>query len=158
MSSIAAQTTARSNGDGEESRVQASWWNDFRTLLINLFGNGTVNETQFTIADNQAAYVDITGLLLDQTVTRAVRIDYTIYRTDGAGTSRREMGSLFCAYKPIAATWALSRSQVLDDALNVASSLQITNAGQIQYKSDSVGGTYSGKMRYKVTMAFNTET
>lgn len=154
MASPFSTIPIRANSDD----IFASWWNDIRTALINTFGSGGVLETQFTIADNQSAYTNVTGLLLDQAVTRSVDIEYTIYRTDGA-VERRERGTIYATYKAVGAVWAYSRkTHHGDDALNVADSLFVTTAGQVQYKSDSLGGTYSGKMRYKIVMSFDKET
>ena len=147
--------TVRAN----DATIYASWWNDIRTALVNAFGAGGVIETQFTIADNQSSYQDITGLVFDHNVVRSVRIEYTIYRTNGGGVERRESGYLTAHYKAVAGTWTYSRLTTHgDDALNIADSLFVTTAGQVQYKSDSVGATYVGKMRYKVIMSFDKET
>lgn len=138
----------------------ASWWNDIRTALINTFGSYTVTETQFTIADNQSSFQNITGLVFDKTLVNSVKVEYTIYRTNGSSIERRESGSFTITYKPVAVAWTITRrAESDDDALNMgASSLGVTAAGQIQYKSDSIGATYVGKMRYKVLTAFNKET
>lgn len=153
--SVFSDIAVRVNG----RTIYASWWNDIRTALIAFVGSGTWAETQFTIADNQSAYANITGLLLDATVSRAVDIDYTIYRTNGSSIERRERGTLYCHYKAVAAAWTFTRrTHSGDDALNVASSLNVTSAGQVQYKSDSIGATYVGKIRYKAITAFDKET
>ncbi len=152
--SLFSDIPTRRNGD----TFYASWVNDIKTALVAFFGAGMIGETQFTIADNQVAYADITGLLLDSTITRAVDIEYTIYRTNGGATERRERGTLRCLYKPVALAWSFDRESFGDDALNIASSLNVTSAGQVQYKSDSIGATYVGKIRYKVVTAFDKET
>lgn len=145
----------RENG----KKIYASWFNDIRTALVAAFGVGGIPEAQFTIADNQSSYQDITGLLLDQNVARVVDVEYTIYRTNGSSTERRERGVLHCTYKAIAAVWDYNRETLSgDDALNVADSLICNSSGQIQYKSDSVGGTYVGKIRYKSGITFDKET
>jgi hypothetical protein len=151
-----ADLTVRANA----TKIYASWFNDIRTKLISYFGAGLVAETQFTIADNQAAYANITGLLFDHLVVRSVKVEYSIYRTNGSSTERREMGTVTLTYKPVAGTWAIARvTDTDDDALNVTDSLYVVPAtGQMQYKSDSVGGTYVGKMRYKVLTSFDKET
>lgn len=153
--SLFSDIPIRANG----STFYASWVNDIRTALINFFGAGFLGETQFTIADNQSSYASVTGLLLDHNTARAVDIEYTIYRTNGSSIERRERGTLYCTYKAVAGAWSFERvTHQGDDALNIANSLNVTSAGQVQYKSDSVGATYVGKMRYKVVLAFNKET
>lgn len=145
----------RSNSD--TGLVNASWWNVLRSAILSIAGAGAIEETQFTIADNQSSYQDVTGLLLDKDVTQSVRIDYTFYRTNGSTVERRESGYLICLYKPVAAAWTYERYSWGDDALNMADGLYLTSAGQVQYKSDSVGATYVGTMRYKIALSFNKE-
>lgn len=145
----------RSNGN--QVAVDASWWNTIRTYLIDFFdgyiGGGAVVETQFTIADNQSSYQNITGLLVDGSINSCVDIEYTIYRASG-GTRRRERGVLRCMYKPTDG-WSFERESWGDDALNMSDSLNVTTAGQVQYKSDSFA---AGKIRYKTGNVFLIET
>lgn len=158
MATIFSSIPIRSNAD--TGLVDASWWNTIRTALVNYVGAGGMEETQFTIADNQSSYQDVTGLLLDSTLTRAAQIQYTIYRTNGSA-ERREMGIIFCFYKAVAAVWSFEVNSWGDDSLGngtISAPLNLTSAGQVQYKSDSMGGTYSGKIRYKSVIAFAKET
>jgi hypothetical protein len=154
FSSIPIRTNAKTDV------VDASWWNTIRSKLIEYFGEGVTGETIFTIADNQASYQNITGLSFDGDDYSHVKIEYTIYRTNGGGTERKESGTLILNYKKTAQTWTINRRSEDDDALNVASSLALnvsSGVAQVQYKSDSVGGTYQGVMTYKVSQTFNTE-
>lgn len=154
MSSPFSSLPVRLNGP----TIFASWWNDIRTVLINFFGPGVVSETQFTIADNQSSYQNVTGLLFAHATTRSSKVEYTIYRTNGSSIERRETGFLTAHYKAVAGTWSYEREGSGDDALNVADGLIVNSSGQVQYKSDSIGATYVGKMRYKVLTSFATET
>ena len=156
--SVFSDIPVRLNGNAG-GKAYASWWNDIRTALINAFGSGIVAETQFTIADNQSSYADVTGLLFSHLVVRSVKIEYCIYRTNGSSIERREVGTLICTYKPVAGAWTYARvTDTEDDALNIDDGLICNSAGQVQYKSDSVGATYVGKMRYKVLISFDKET
>jgi hypothetical protein len=149
----------RSNAD--TGMVEASWWNTIRTALVNAFGNASIAETQFTIADNQSSYADITGLLLDASVSRALDIEYTIYRTNGSSIEKRENGILRCMYKAVAAVWSFEHQSWGDDALGngtISAPLNVTSAGQVQYKSYSIGATYVGTIRYKIQKSFNKES
>lgn len=149
----------RSNAD--TGLVDASWWNTIRTALVSAFGSGGVAETQFTIADNQTAYTNITGLSFSQSSTRAVNLEYTIYRTNGSSIERREIGTMKCMHKPVAGTWSYELTSVGDDALGngtISDPFICNSSGQIQYKSDSIGATYVGTIRYKVINSFTTET
>lgn len=147
--------SVRENG----KKIYASWFNDIRTKLIQIFGSGAVFETQFTIADNQAAYQNVTGLLFDSNVVRAVKVEYSCYRTNGTSIERKEVGTLTGTYKPVAGVWTYARvTDTEDDAFSIDDGFRINSAGQVQYKSDSVGGAYVGKLRYKVILSFDKET
>ncbi len=142
--------------------VNAGWWNVFRTALLAVFGTGTFfTDTQFTIADNMTAYTDVTGLVLDASASRAIDIEYTAYRTNGSSIEMRERGVLHCMYKAVAGVWSYERESRGDDAFGngtISDPLKLTSAGQVQYKSFSVGATYVGTMRYKTVVSFNKET
>lgn len=148
----------RSNAD--TGYVDASWWNTIRAYLINYFeeyiGEGGVSETQFPIADNQLTYQPITGLIIDKAVTVSFDLEYTMLRTDGT-LIRRERGAIYAHVKND--VWSYSREiKHGDDALNVDDSLTVdASTGQVSYKSDSMGGTYLGTIRYKVLTAFLKE-
>lgn len=155
MASPFSTIPIRSNG----KKIYASWFNDIRAKLITAFGTGSVPETQITILDNQAGWQDVPGMVFDQAVTRAGKMEYTIYRTDGA-LERREIGVLTAGYKPIAAVWEYARSSATDDdALGATGDMRVEpGTGKVQYKSDSMGGAYLGKMRYKALITFDKET
>lgn len=156
MASVFSTIPVRVNG----TTFYASWVNDIRTALINAFGVIVTAEAQATLADNQASAANVLGLVFDKTITNSVRVDYTIYRTNGSTTERRETGYLTLTFKPIANAWTLSRRIENDeDALNKTfPSLTVTAAGQVQYISDSVGGTYIGTIRFKSVINFAKET
>lgn len=119
-------------------------------------GSSIGSPNTFTIADNQTSYQNITGMLVDKTVNTSVTVEYTIIRSDGIN-KRREHGYLYLNYESQAG-WSLDRVSQRVDALNKgASSLQITAGGQVQYESDSMGGTYAGKMTWQIMSAFAAE-
>lgn len=149
----------RTNG-GISNLVLADWWNILKRAgkrLENIFGSGLVEETQFTIADNQSSYANITGLLVSSATLVYAEIRYSIYRTDGT-TPRRESGRLELEYDNGASAWRIADRQASSDALNMTDSLAVTAVGQVQYKSDSMGGTYVGKMRWKICNTIGVET
>lgn len=155
MSNVFTSIPVRSNAD--RGTVDASWWNTIRTALVSWAGSGAIDETQFTIADNQTAYTSITGLLFDHSTSRAHEIGYTIYRSDGT-TSRREMGKLLAMYKAQEGTWYYERQSFGDDALGngtVSNPLIVSSAGQVQYKSDAFA---AGTIRYKSIISIAKET
>lgn len=145
----------RTNGSEE---VDASWWNTIRTKLIDAFGESVTGETKVTVADNQSAAADITGLVFDKTEVVYALIRYTITRTDGA-SPRRESGTLELSTTDDDSDWELIRTAVRGDALNNgANSLSVTSAGQVQYTSDSMGGTYEGSITFRVLDTIKKES
>lgn len=144
----------RSNG----AKIESAWFNTIRQELINFFGGGAIDETQFTIADNQSSYANITGLVFAGATYASFKVQYTIYRFDGTSDERREVGTLTASYSADADAWTYSR-RIDDgiDALGIDDSLFVTSAGQVQYQSDSMGGTYEGYIRYKVLEVFLRE-
>lgn len=137
--------------------VDAAWWNTIRSRLIDAFGTQITAQTQVTILDNQSSFQDVTGLVFDKAEVVYALVRYTIQRTDGS-SPRRECGTLELSLSDDESDWELSRVAVRGDALSMgADSLSVTSAGQIQYKSDSMGGTYSGSLNFKVLDTLNKE-
>lgn len=125
-------------------------------------GGGLGGPQTFSIADNQSSYQNITGMSVAETTNQCVVLEYTILRSNGGSptpTRRREHGYLYCTYDATNG-WVLNRSTQGTDSLNMGStSLAITAGGQIQYKTDSMGGgaSYNGKITWQVQSAFATE-
>ena len=140
--------------------TDASWWNTIRTKLLEVFGSGVTAEAQFTIADNQSSYADITDFTFDSASFVWVEARYSIYRTDGS-TPRRETGILEFEWDNATSAWLLSYRRGSTDSLNIASSIAPDTTGTVgkaQYKSDSMGGTYVGKMRWKIINTISVES
>lgn len=121
------------------------------TVSPNSGGAATIQ----TLLDNQSSPVSITGFVIDHTVNQCVTSEYTIIRSDGTNF-RREHGSLVLLYDTQNG-WSLTRKSEGADALNDGNSLTITAGGQVQYISDSMGGTYAGKITWKINTAFAAE-
>lgn len=154
--SVFSDIPVRSNSD--TGLVDAGWWNTIRTALISWAGTSYIDETQFSISGSQSSYQNITGLLLNSTVSRAHEIEYTMTRDDGT-TSRREIGKLFAMYKDREGTWYYERQSWGDDVLGngtVSNPLIINASGQAQYKSDNFSA--NAKIRYKSVVTFAKET
>lgn len=138
----------------EDSLGNVLWTVD--QVLASSNGSAIGTPMVFLIADNQTAYQNITSLLIDHTVNQCVVVEYTIIRSDGTN-KRREHGYLYLTYDTQNG-WFLQRSTQGVDVLNAgASSLAVTSLGQVQYKSDSMGGTYAGKMTWQLQSAFAAE-
>ena len=113
----------------------------------------------FTLANNQSSYANITGLSLDSADYVGAIIKYTMYRSDGGSTYRRETGRLILQWEGSVTEWTLTREGV-GDALNIADSLAITTSsgvGSVQYKSDDIGGTPEGKFQWEIESLFAVE-
>lgn len=140
----------------EGGTFRAEWVNILKRAgqrLENILGNGITEVTTFTIADNQSSYANITGMSIDGASYVFVKFRYTIYRFDGSSDERRESGILELEYLNDAGTWRIARREGSSDALNIADSMYIDNnagVGQVQYKSDSMGGTYTGTIDFKI--------
>lgn len=132
--------------------VTAAWWNTIRSKLIEFAGGGVTAETEWTVTDNQSSYSNISGLSFDVATYSYVKIRYTIWRYDGSN-ERKESGTLELTGKKNGETWDLSRRSNGDDALNISGSLALdvtSGVAQVQYKSDSMGGSYEEKAYYRV--------
>lgn len=136
----------RANGD----RVIEDWFNALRTAGIaveSLFGGGYIQETQFTVPNNQSSAIDVTGLVFAGSSYRTAYIDYQVYRTTSTD-ERAESGLLVANYKTTAGTWQIDNlgGYIGDSGVRFS----ITAAGQVQLASDNMSGaSYSGKMRFK---------
>lgn len=137
----------------EDSLGNVIWSVDNVSASSN--GSNIGTPTVFTIADNQTSLQNITGMLIDHTINQCVVIEYTIIRSDGTN-KRREHGYLSLTYDTQNG-WFLNRNSQGVDVLNKGTSIQITAGGQVQYQSDSMGGTYAGKMTWQLQSAFAAE-
>lgn len=106
-----------------------------------------VNSTSFTIADNQSSAVDVTGLSFDGDDFTHAKIDFEIIRSDGASVNVAASGTIFMVFHNGA--WAIDQERSIDDVgVTFSVDNQAGNVGQLQYTSTSIGGTYSGTMKY----------
>jgi hypothetical protein len=132
----------RSNGE----RILASWFNLLRTAIIGLAGAGSLTESDFTFANNQAAAADVTGLLFDSSDSISAEVDIQVIRS-GASGSARSLIKLYLMYYN--STWNLLDQTEIGEESGLTFS--VTAAGQVQYTSDDLGGSYSGAGRFRAT-------
>lgn len=120
-------------------------------------GNSLGGQTTFVIADNQSSPQNITNMVATSSVNQCMVVEYTIIRSNGSTVKRREHGYLYLTYDSVNG-WFLGRQTQGVDALNMgATSLSITAGGQVQYETDSIGGTYAGQMTWQIVSAFPAE-
>jgi len=115
------------NGSIETQALQAI------RLLIQRGGEQVAD---FTIADAQSSQ-DVTGLSFDGTDFSAFRVLYSLNRRNDS-QSADQVGEMFGVYRPESNDWLLETSWKGEDAGVIFS---ITAAGQVQYTSDTYGGT-----------------
>lgn len=115
-----------------------------RSAIELMINNGGAAFTNFSIANNQAVAANITGLLFDKTIYKAVQVPFDLFRkTDSSNV--KESGTLFITHNPISDTWDISLSSSFQDA---GVTFSVTSAGQVQYVSTNIAGTsYVGTFR-----------
>jgi hypothetical protein len=150
----------RSNANTEP--VEASWWNIIRTKLIEAFGDiPETSKGSFAIANNQASYANITGLLIDKDETTSAMIAYRIKRSTDTPTIRYEVGLLDCHY--VGGAWETFREINVGNALGDGTdegpfgALRLEpTTGQAEYQSSNLsGGDYAGTIEWRIVRAWN---
>ena len=117
--------------------------NQLLAALNTLLGVGGTQYQQ-SILNNQAAPLDITGLVFDKTNYKAAQISFELYRQTDSENAQ-EIGHLFASHNSWTNQWRISLSSNLDDA---GVEFTITAAGQVQYTSSNIAGAnYQGKLR-----------
>lgn len=141
-------------------KILYAWFDALRAAGIRIesvLGGGITSEIQFTIANNQSSYSNITSMTIDGSLYIYAEFRYSIYRIS-SGVERRETGSLELEYLPSAAAWRIANRLASSDALNIADSFSVTTVagiGQVKYKSDNFA---AGKMRWKTLNTIGVET
>lgn len=114
-----------------------------------LVGVGDISETSATITNNQSSAADVLGLAFDSAQVRSANIAYQITRTTST-TTRIESGMLtifFDTSRSVGEKWVLQREAVGTDS---GVEFTVTDAGQVQYTSDNMGGTgHSGIIKFE---------
>lgn len=135
--------------------IEAGWFNALRlagiTIANAVLGAVFIEETSFTVANNQVAAANVTGLVFSGATVRSAVVDYYVYRntTGGGATELAEAGKMVLAYKTVAASWELALGPSVGDAGMLFS---VTAVGQVQYTSTNITGTAAtSKMKFKAT-------
>lgn len=116
-----------------------------RDAILVLAGQGGSQITPFSIANNQVAAANVTGLVIDSVVTKAAIISYAIDRQDATPRKESQVGQLHVIYDNVAAAWLINDTSVLENAEVVFS---INTSGQVLYTSSNfTGGSYVGTLR-----------
>lgn len=117
-----------------------------QSALDNFVSSGGVSIADFTIANNQTAATDITGLVFDKLETKSARVLIDIFRKTDT-EKYKEVGTLWVVYDSIDDDWEITIDTNFDDAGVI---FTITSAGQVQYTSSNLaGGSYVGTIKMK---------
>lgn len=101
---------------------------------------GDLNEVSFNIANNQATFADVTGVLFNNAVTRSAEILYSI--VIDATVDLYETGKITAIQR--GSDWVISHSTAGD---NSQLTFDMTASGQLQYKSANYTGFVSGVLK-----------
>lgn len=98
--------------------------------------------TSFDVDDNITTFTDIPGFTFDSSAVRSFRAEFNVLRSDGSIDSA-EAGIMQGIYN--GSDWEITTEKAGEAGMDY----NITSAGQMQYKSSSIGGSYSGIMKFK---------
>jgi len=132
------------SSDGFLSEV----WNAFfRAIYDRLFSLG--KEESFKLVNNQASWADITGLKFDYNGVSLATVDFLIQRvtTGASAVERIYSGMILVMYLPSSNSWLYTAVATGGD-IDHGVSLQVTSAGQFQYKTTNEVGTPSISKMY----------
>ena len=107
-----------------------------------LKSTGDIDQTSFSLVNNQVAAADVTGLVFSNASVRSFEALVSV--TIDATSDLFESFKLYGVQR--GADWVMSQSSVGDSSLVVFS---ITNAGQIQYTSGNYSGFVSGTIKFR---------
>lgn len=116
-------------------------------LTLGQYISGAASEQTFTIANNQVAAADVTGLVFVKTSYSYVVINYSIVRS--VVGSRKFTGGTITLYHD-GTNWSYELGPEVGNGSGVV--LSATTAGQVQYTSTNLAGaSYAGQMKYKIS-------
>lgn len=138
-SSASAAATSASNAAASAAAI--SPW----------LGTASIGQTSFTVANNQGAAANVTGLSFNSASCKAARVQGDLRRkTDTASSELLAYVELFLIYSDQDSTWRLV--SVREESYSSASGVtfSVTSGGQVQYTSTNIAGTnYSGTFKFK---------
>ncbi len=132
-------------------QAASDWATAVTSALTDLQSPNDIPQTTFAIQNNLTSFGDITGLSLNTGQVRAAIIDYSVYRVSTSNPSgHAEAGTMSAVYDNSAAAgskWIISIGEIEGNSGLV---FDITDTGQIQYKSSDIGSAgYSGVMHFR---------
>jgi len=141
------------SGDDPGWGEEASDWAEAVTDLLSTFINaGDIIESSISLVNNQTTFIDVIGLSFDPATVRAASIFYSVYITTDSNEVI-EAGEMTAAYKDVAGEWVYSQDFIGDAGIE----FQITNGGQVQYKTSDITGTnYNSLMKFRAKTTLTT--
>jgi len=101
---------------------------------------GDLDEVSFSVANNQVAFANVTGVAFANGVTRSAEIEYSV--SIDATADLFESGKILAIQR--GADWIISQSVNGDNSQIL---FDITTSGQLQYKSANLAGFVSGTIK-----------
>src|SRR5574343_371827 len=111
-------------------------------VLNSLKGASDILETSAIIANNITTYTDIPDFLFNPSTVRSFKVECNVYRTTGV-TTLTEVLTL--TGLNTGSGWVLQQ----DGIGNSGIILDITNLGQVQYKSSNLSGQTAGLIKFR---------
>lgn len=128
-----------------------AWAQAVTDVLNTLLAPGDILETSFVIGNNVTLFTNVNGLAFDGATVRAANISYVVTRrSTETPAGNNESGAIFLTYDSagtVGEKWKLSQRSDISNTSSIA--FNITDAGQVQYKSSDIGSTsYQGQIKF----------
>lgn len=112
-------------------------------IVNSISGPSDLIETSATINNNVTTFTDIAGFFFNPSTVRSFAVRGNFYRTYGVSEVAEEF--VLVGLNRGTAGWVLQR----DGVGNAGITFDITSAGQVQYKSSNLAGTYTGIIKFR---------
>ncbi len=111
--------------------------------LANVQGPNDILVTSANLANNQTSFANVSGLQFNTAEVQSVEINYLVIRTYDSGTSVvTESGKILGNYD--GSTFSIATQHIGDAGIT----FDITNTGQVQYKSTDLTNHVSSVIRF----------
>lgn len=129
-------------GWGEDA---TAWAQAATDALASILSPGDILLQSFNLVDGVAVPADMTNFFFDPLSVRTAIAEYSIYRVAGL-VERVEGGTIIFTYKSLTGTWDITQYSSIGPS---GITFSITNSGQVQYISDTMGVGHSGTIKFR---------